>query len=74
MLSVNVGQVSNQFIVVPLRIRMEKYVLDLMKFCVCRWREHFDGILNVISSSDQATLDIVKEFPLRCGLSGLPTK
>ena len=36
---------------------------------LCRWREHFEGILNVISSSDQATLDAVKQLPLRHELS-----
>ena len=34
MLSLNVGQVSNQFVVVSLRRRMEKCVLDQWKLCV----------------------------------------
>ena len=34
MLSLNVWQVFNQFVVVSLRRRMEKYVLDQWKFCV----------------------------------------
>ena len=57
---VNVGLVSSQFILVPLRRRMEKCVLDLMKFCI-----DSKNILNVISCSDQASLDTVDQLPLR---------
>ena len=41
---------------------------------LCRWREHFKGILNVLSSSDQATLDVMEQLLLRYELSGLLTR
>ena len=41
---------------------------------LCRWREHFEGVLNVISSYDQATLDAVEKLPLRRELSESPDK
>ena len=60
---VNVGLVSSQFILVPLRRRMEKCVLGLMKFCIDS-KNILKG-LNVISSSDQASLDTVNQLLLR---------
>ena len=39
---------------------------------LCRWSEHFEGVLNVISSYDQATLDAVEQMPLRRELSEPP--
>ena len=41
---------------------------------LCRWREHFEGILNVISSSKQATLDAVEQLPLGHELSEPPDR
>ena len=41
---------------------------------LCRWREHFEGVLNVISSSDQATLDAVEQLPLRHELCEPPDR
>ena len=29
---------------------------------LCRWREQFEGVLNVINSSDQAALDVVEQL------------
>ena len=37
-----------------------------------RWREHFERVLNVFSSSDQATLDALKNLPLGCEFCELP--
>ena len=34
-----------------------------------RWREHFEGVLNVIGSTDQAALGSVEQLPLRSGLA-----
>ena len=39
-----------------------------------RWREHFEGVLNVIGSSNQAALEGVERLPLRSGLAGPPDK
>ena len=39
-----------------------------------RWREHFEGVLNVIGSSNQAALEGVEHLPLRSGLAGPPDK
>ena len=39
-----------------------------------RWREHFEGVLNVIGSSNQAALEGVECLPLRSGLAGPPDK
>ena len=33
-----------------------------------RWRDHFEGILNVISSYEQAALDDVRQLPIRSKL------
>lgn len=41
---------------------------------LCRWREHFEGVLNAISSSDQATLNLVEQLPLRHELSEPPDR
>ena len=37
-----------------------------------RWREHFEGVLNVESSYDQALIDDMPQFPLRGVLSDPP--
>ena len=39
-----------------------------------RWREHFEEVLNVISSLDRATLNAVGSLPLRCEFSKPPDK
>ena len=41
---------------------------------MCRWREHFEEVLNVISSSDQGTLDVVEQLLLRHELSEPPDR
>ena len=38
---------------------------------LCRWREHFEGVLNAY---DQATLDAVEQLPLRHELSEPPDR
>ena len=32
---------------------------------LCIWREHFEGVLNVVSSFNQVALDGVQQLPLR---------
>ena len=39
---------------------------------VGRWRKHFEGVLNVESSFDQALIDDMPQFPLRGVLSDPP--
>ena len=41
---------------------------------LCRWREHFEGVLNAISSPNQAALDGVKQLLLRHELSEHPDR
>ena len=39
-----------------------------------KWREHYEGILDVISSSDQAALNAVENLPMKCELPDPPDK
>ena len=41
---------------------------------MCRWREHFEGILNVINSFNQEALDDVQQLPLRSELAQPPNR
>ena len=41
---------------------------------VGRWREHFEGVLNVESSFDQVLIDDIPQFPLRGVLSDPPSE
>ena len=41
---------------------------------LCRWREHFEGALNVISSSEQTALDNVEQLLLRSELAEPPNQ
>ena len=39
-----------------------------------RWREHFEGVLNVISTFNQSALDEVRQLPLRSELAEPPNE
>jgi len=39
-----------------------------------RWRDHFEGVLNVISSYEQAALDDVQQPPIRSELAEPPDR
>ena len=41
---------------------------------LCRWREHVKGVLNVISSFNQAVFDGVEQFLLRSELAEPPDR
>jgi len=39
-----------------------------------RWRDHFEGVLNVISSYEQAALDDGRQLPIRSELAEHPNR
>ena len=73
MLFVNVVQVSIQSVCCVVRKKDGEVCVEPEETC-CRWREHLEGVLNVISFSNQAALDGVEQLSLRSKLAEPPDR